>query len=152
MQLCTGRGFDTSSPSKSTLSKILFLLSKNNFLFFAVVPFQKNRFNFLTYSVLEYVSNIKEKRDFSPGHFTYGWFVPMPRNVRKIAKLFNGWMLATLRPAIAEAKIDINLAINRPWMIIMITIETMITCAYSILPFLPNVCSVFFGKMHFLPP
>ena len=46
----------------------------------------------------------------------------------------------------AEAKIDINLAINRPWMIIMITLETMITCAYSILPFLPNVCSVFFRQ------
>ena len=65
LQLCTGRGFDTSSPSKSTLSQILFLLSKKNFLFFAV-SFQKNRFNFLTYSVLEYVSNFKEKRDLVP--------------------------------------------------------------------------------------
>ena len=51
-----------------------FLLSKKNFLFFAV-PFQKNRFNFLTYSVLEYVSNFKENRDFSPGHFTHKRFV-----------------------------------------------------------------------------
>ena len=36
-------------------------------------------------------------------------------------------------------------------MIIMITLETMITCAYSILPFLPNVCSFFFRQNALFP-